>query len=297
MTGIQKDQSHAKTKASLDHSVHGQGPAGAVTGGADYRFERLTTGLILHDMYYARRDPGPGDPVPTFDLPTTDAAGRFRSADLAESSATLLVFGSYTCPVTESSAAGLRRLHAQFGDRIRFVMVNVREAHPGEHVPQPQDAFEKEKHAQQLRDHHGFAFEVAIDDIDGSLHRALSPKPNSAYLIATDGTILFRAHWANDEKRLREAMNAVVEGRTPRRGKSDALIGPMMKQVGYIDSVLEAAGPRSRRDLWRAAPPVAIIARLTRLFPFLPPERRGPAVIASSIALAIMAAVISVLTL
>lgn len=275
MTAVHNDHSLAEREAGPGHNGHGQGPASVGTAGADYRFERLTTGMVLQDMYYARSDPGPADPVPPFDLPTTDG-GRFQSADLAESGTTLLVFGSYTCPVTESSAAGLRRLHAEFGDRIRFVMVNVREAHPGEHVPQPQDAVEKEEHARRLRDHHGFAFEVAIDDIDGTLHRALSPKPNSAYLIAADGTIRFRAHWANDENPLREAIEATVNGRLPRKGKSDALIGPMLKQVGYIDSVLETAGPRSRRDLWRAAPPAAMIARLTRLFRSSHPSAAAP---------------------
>ena len=98
--------------------------------GEKYRFDRLTTGLVIHDMYYARSDPGPGDRVPDFDMATT-AGGRFRREDLAESTATLLVFGSYTCPVTESSAAGLRSLHEEFGDRMQFVMVDVREAHPG----------------------------------------------------------------------------------------------------------------------------------------------------------------------
>ena len=266
------------------------------TEGAEYRFERLSTGLVIHDMYYARSDPGPGDRVPAFDLPTIDG-GRFRSADLAEAGATLLVFGSYTCPVTESSAAGLRRLHAEFGDRIRFVIVNVREAHPGEHVPQPQEASEKEEHARLLRDHHEFPFEVAVGDVDGPLHRALSPKPNSAYLLGADGKILFRAHWANDTKRLRDAVGAVAEGRALRKGKSDALIGPMMKTIGYVDPILETAGPRSRRDMWRAAPPMAVMALLTRLFRFLAPERRAPAVIASLTVVAVVVAVALVLAL
>ena len=34
------------------------------SAGSKYRFERLTTGLIVHDMYFARSDPGPGDLVP-----------------------------------------------------------------------------------------------------------------------------------------------------------------------------------------------------------------------------------------
>jgi len=67
-------------------------------------------------------------------------------------------------------------------------------------------------HAQRLRDLYSFEFEVAVDDLDGTLHRALSPKPNSAYVLGADATILFRAHWANDTKALTEALDAIVAG-------------------------------------------------------------------------------------
>jgi len=77
------------------------------------------------------------------------------------------------------------------------VIVEVREAHPGKSTPQPKTFDEKMKHAEQLRDIHRFKFEVAVDDIDGTFHRAMSPKVNSAYVLGKDGVILFRAHWAN----------------------------------------------------------------------------------------------------
>ncbi len=247
--------------------------------GESYRFDRLTTRLVVHDMYFTRSDPGPGDRVPDFDMATTDG-GRFRRGDLAEVAATLLVFGSYTCPVTESSAAGLRRLHEEFGDDIGFVMVDVREAHPGDHVPQPGTLEEKQHNAETLGHHHGFDFTIATDDIDGTLHRAMGPKPNSAYLLGPDGTILFRAHWANDTRRLGKAMAAVTHGLPLRKRKSRALVGPMLKVIGYVDPILETAGPRSRRDMWRAALPMAILSKLSGLFPFLSREHRGAAAMA-----------------
>ncbi len=150
-----------------------------VGGKRDWLAAALPT--VLRDMYFSRDDPGPGDRVPDFDLPTL-GGGRFRSCDLGETGPALLIFGSYTCPVTENSAPGLNQLHARFGDRVRFVMVDIREAHPGKAVPQPQSLDEKMAHAEQLRDLHAFRFEVAVDDINGTLHRALSPKPNSAYV-------------------------------------------------------------------------------------------------------------------
>lgn len=123
-----------------------------------------------------------------------------------------MVFGSRTCPVTESAAPVLKRLHARFGDSVRFVLVNTREAHPGQTIGQPATAAEKHRHAHHLRHHHAIPFEVAVDDIDGTVHRAFTPKPNSAYLADPGGTILFRAHWANDEAALRRALERTTSG-------------------------------------------------------------------------------------
>jgi peroxiredoxin len=184
-----------------------------------YRFDHPTIATVLSDMRIPKSDPGPGDEAPAFDLPTTDG-GKISSDDLSrDGRPVLLVFGSLTCPITESAGAGLRQLHAQYGDRIRFVMVNVREAHPGARTRQPRTSENKARNAIALKAHHGFPFEVAVDDIDGTLHRSFGPRPSSAYLIDPSGTILFRAHWSNVTDALEEAISAVAEGKSPPRAR------------------------------------------------------------------------------
>ena len=227
--------------------------------GRRYRFEHLGLGIVMKDMYFTKDDPGPGDQVPDFDLPTL-SGGRFRSTDLSKTGPALLIFGSYTCPVTENAAPGLKELYGRFGDRIRFVMVNVREAHPGKSVPQPQTFVEKTAHAEQLRNHHDFEFEVAVDDIDGTLHRTLGPKPNSAYILGRDGTILFRAQWANDTKALAAALDAIAAGNGPRRSQSGGVVRPVFRQLRNMAPVFDRAGSGAWRDMWRVAPPMAGMA-------------------------------------
>ena len=227
--------------------------------GRPYRFDRLALGTVMGDMYFSKDDPGPGDRVPDFDLPTLDG-GRFRSTDLGETGPALLIFGSYTCPVTENAAPGLNELHERFGDRVRFVMVDVREAHPGKAVPQPKFFDEKMAHAQLLRDIHGFKFEVAVDDMDGTLHRALSPKPNSAYVLGKDGTILFRAQWANDTDALAAALDAIAAGNAPRRSQSGGVVRPIFRQLRDMAPVFDRAGAGAWSDMWRVAPPMAGMA-------------------------------------
>ena len=74
----------------------------------------------------------------------------------------LVLAGSYTCPVTDGAAPGPKELHGRLGDRVHFGIVNVREAHPGKAVPQPQTIDEKMAHAQLLRDIHGFNGNLAM---------------------------------------------------------------------------------------------------------------------------------------
>ena len=239
--------------------------------GRSYRFDHLALRLVLSDMFYGKDDPGPGDKVPDFDLPTL-GGGRFRSADLGETGPVLLIFGSYTCPVTDNAAPGLSELHARFGDRVHFVMVNVREAHPGEAVPQPTTLEEKVAHAEQLRGLHDFEFEVAVDDIDGTFHRAMSPKPNSAYLLGKDGTILFRAQWANDTEALAAALDAVAAGKSPRRSQSGGLVRPMLRFLRDVAPVLDRAGRGAWADMWRAASPMAAMAFALKILRVRPPN-------------------------
>jgi hypothetical protein len=227
--------------------------------GQRYRFERLTLPIVLGDLHFNKSDPGPGDRVPEFDLPTV-GKGRFRSSDLAQSGPALLIFGSSSCPMTDNAAPGLNELYLRFGHRVRFVMVNVREAHPGKAIPQPRTLDEKMAHAAQLRDLHGFEFEVAVDDVDGTLHRALGSKPNSAYVLGASGTILFRAHWANDTNALTAALNDLVGGESPFPSRSGGLVKPMLHMLRNIAPVLDRAGSGAWADMWRVAPPLAAIA-------------------------------------
>ena len=239
--------------------------------GRRYCYDHLQLRLVLRDLYFSRDDPGPGHRVPDFDLPTL-GGGRFRSTDLGETGPALLIFGSYTCFVTDSAAPGLKELQARFGDRVRFVMVDVREAHPGQAVPQPRTLDEKIAHAKLLRDHHGFEFEVAVDDIDGILHRALSPKPNSAYVLDKDGTILFRAHWANDTKALAAALEAIAAGESPSRSQSGGLVRPMLRLSRNIAPVLDRAGGGAWGDMWRVAPPMAAMGFVFKALRLRPRE-------------------------
>jgi len=230
---------------------------------------------ILNDMIVTGRDLGPGDRVPPFELITTDGV-RLASEDLLARSETLfLIFGSRTCPVTESAAPGLKLLHALFGDRIRFILVNVREAHPGQGILQPQTMEMKLVHAARLKAHLDLPFEVAADDIDGSLHRALGSRPNSAFIIDPYGEIAFRAQWANVTEAIEAAMSDIVSRKAPRKASVSDTMRAVARMIGYMGPVHAAAGEGARRDTWRVMPPLGLMMLLSGLFFFLPRQDRG----------------------
>lgn len=234
--------------------------------GRRYRIDRPTFGIIMRDLRIPAHDPGPGDKVPAFDLPTTDG-GRFSSATVVASGRPLvLVFGSQTCPITESAGPGLVTLHRRYGDAVDFVVVNVREAHPGAGVRQPRLAESKMANAHALRSHHGFEFPVAVDDIDGTMHRAFGTRPSSAYVIDATGTIVFRAHWSNRLAALEDAVRAVHSGGVPPRTAASQTVRALAGMAGPADVALRTAGRGAMRDFWLAAPPVGLFLTLSRVF-------------------------------
>jgi peroxiredoxin len=248
----------------------------AVISANEYRYEhpRLYPDVI-NDMFITKSDLGPGDKVQAFDLETTDG-GRLRSADLKiTGQPVLLVFGSTTCPVTESAADGLKQLYATYGNKVRFVMVKVREAHPGKTIVQPQTIEEKRRHAVDLKNHHNLPFEVAVDDIDGTFHRSLGSRPNSAYVIDPSGTILFRAQWANETQSIGDALAAIVAGKTPQEPSVTRTLHSITQMVGYIHPVLDAAGKGAHLDTWKVVPPMGMMMALSELLFFLPRNKRG----------------------
>lgn len=256
---------------------------------SDYRYDSFRLSHMLADMRFAKGTPGPGDTLPNLDLQTLDQDRiAFDTLDRPH----LFVFGSNTCPMTASAGEVLNELHRQFGERIRFVLVQVREAHPGEHIPQPSSYQEKAEHARRLRDSLGLSFPVAVDDIEGSFHSSLDPKPNAAYLVDEQGIIQFRSIWSRDDKGLRPALAAAADGVRPERGQSVRRLVPSLAAIGHIDRVIRAAGPRARRDLLRSAPPMLLGARLAALFKGISPDKRGHALMATAGAVASAIAVV-----
>ncbi|MDP9357200.1 MAG: redoxin domain-containing protein [Chloroflexota bacterium] len=244
----------------------------------NYRYPHFTRGILLDDMAF-RGGPYPGQPLPDFDLPTTDG-GCVHKRDFVGRRPLLLTCTSITCPMAATMGPGLRRLHAEFGDRVAFVTLYVREAHPGECYPQPTTLAQKIAHAQAYQAIERFPWPVAVDTASGDLHRALDPRPNAAYLMDAQGNVAFRALASNDERVLREGLQALASGQPLPIGEREPLVIPTLKAMGVMRGVLELAGQEAVGDLRRELPGVYPLLVLAALFRPLPPLFRGMAVLA-----------------
>ncbi len=250
-----------------------------------YRFDHPTMGIVLRDMWIPRTDPGPGDAIPTFSVTTTDGIIIDNASLHRGGRPALIVFGSLTCPVTESAGDGLRELAIKYGDRVRFILINVREAHPGASTPQPHTDHQKSEHASRLKERHRLPFEVATDDLDGTLHRAFGPRPSSAYLVDQSGRITFRAQWSNVTPAIEEAVAAAAAGLRPPRAEVGQTLQAMARMTGYAGQAFETAGRGAALDTWKVAPPFAAMITFSKLFGFLPPRHRGAAAMITMAAL------------
>ena len=246
-----------------------------------YRPAHLQHEMIEEDMGL-HAGPRPGDPMPDFELPSTDG-GIIRKSDYIGRIPMLMVMNSITCPMTATSSPVLRRLWNEYGDRIAFVSLYVRDAHPGENFPQAKTSKQKMHHARQLKERDDIHWPVAVDSLNGTLHQELDSKSNAAYIMDTQGNVVFRSLFANDERVLRHALEEVLAHPTQTIGESEPKVVPMLSGLGVAYEVLDHAGEQAKQEFREEMPQAYVLARAASIFKPLPPFWRSVATIASAV--------------
>lgn len=245
---------------------------------SDYRYRHFTTSLLFRDLRFRQGAAKPGDSLPPFQIVSTNGES-LENRDVFGDKPVLLIFGSMTCPMTASAMPSLQALYAEFSGQIDFIMLYVREAHPGEHFTQSETIEDKLENARTLKQFYDIRWTVAVDNIDGDLHRALDPKPNAAFLMSNTGEILFRSLWAADRQALRQALAASAAGRVLETKQSQSLLGPVARAMGQVQEVMERAGPQAVTELWWAGLPMALAGRIASFIPWFTPDQRGVAAV------------------
>jgi hypothetical protein len=158
--------------------------------------------------------------------------------------------------MTAGGRPGFLNLFSHFGERVQFVFVYVREAHPGENYPHHTGDEQKMQQAREWVELDRIPWTVAVDDLEGSTHKAYGPLPNSGYLIDRTGRVAFRALWAGQEGLLREKIEELLgleaKGEDPvNLGQQKNLLIPLIHGAAEFDHAVERAGEKAKEDFRR----------------------------------------------
>lgn len=174
----------------------------------------LTLAEALEAELYVRLSTpelGVGDPAKEIALPSLDSEelllledDTVRLSPFFGVKPVALVFGSYTCPPFRRETGALEELRGRYRDRVEFLVVYIREAHPEEgcvfnrnreagivvHDPNSQE--ERASVAARAREL-GIRMPILIDDVDDRVASTYGGWPVRLYLVGKDGRIAFQS--------------------------------------------------------------------------------------------------------
>ena len=103
--------------------------------------------------------------------------------------------GSLTCPMYVKNVKPFAKLKNKYED-VEWLVVYVREAHPGEKAHQAETIDEKIAYAKRNRDDYSEERKIAVDDVKGTWHHSWGLLPNTVYVINPEGKVIYRADWS-----------------------------------------------------------------------------------------------------
>ncbi len=159
--------------------------------GENYNYARFK--MSNYELGYF---PGPkaGEPV-NYDYTFRTLDG--REVRLADYKGKWLVIesGSLTCPMYVKNVKPIDTLRAKYPD-VAFLVVYVREAHPGSKLKPAQTMEEKVAYAQRNKDDYNDPRDFLVDSVDGKWHHDWGLLPNMVYIISPEGRVIYRADWS-----------------------------------------------------------------------------------------------------
>jgi hypothetical protein len=92
----------------------------------------------------------------------------------------------------------VKQLHTWYGDRITFLDVIIRQAHPGEKRGRYLDYSDKVESAREYQRLEGIDWPVLVDDYAGTVHRQYSKEmADPSFLIDAEGRVAFYCMWTH----------------------------------------------------------------------------------------------------
>ena len=147
--------------------------------------------------------PAAGEPVDDYTFSDLDG-GEVKLSDF-RGKWVVLETGSSTCSMYSKNIPDIKGLIGEFRD-VEFLLIYVREAHPGERLHQHRSFEEKIAAAKLLAPRYKESRRVLVDSLDGAYHRAHAPMPNTCYIVRPDGVVHYRCNWTTTDG-IRDALS------------------------------------------------------------------------------------------
>lgn len=109
----------------------------------------------------------------------------------------------------------MEALAREFMDKVHFLFVYGREAHPGELIPHHTSYKQKVKQAKMLRDL-GQSRPILVDSLSGDVHRMYGGVANMSWIVDHTGRVAYKASWT-DADDIRSVLAETIELRERRR--------------------------------------------------------------------------------
>ena len=124
-----------------------------------------------------------------------DQAGNKVSLDQYLGKWVVLETGSITCSMYVKNISGIKKLQNNYPE-VEFLLVYVREAHPGSRLGPHKTDSEKIQMSSKLQDFYDEPRKILIDDLDGKMHKDYGELPNMVYVVNPEGLVIYRCDWA-----------------------------------------------------------------------------------------------------
>jgi Ca2+-binding EF-hand superfamily protein/thiol-disulfide isomerase/thioredoxin len=164
----------------------------------------LMTGLIRSEIGSYCEGPRVNDPAPDFTLKTQDGSQTVTLSKL-RGKPVVLVFGNITCGPFRGRYTNVDHMQKRYGDKVKFLAVYVREAHPtggwrmesndrvGVTFAQPGDFATRKGVAVQACTLLKTTMPLLVDEMDDRVGHAYSGMPSRLYVIDAEGKVAYKA--------------------------------------------------------------------------------------------------------
>lgn len=171
-----------------------------------YNYEKFSANEYNLGAFHG---PLPGSKAPDFELTSLDG----EKKNLLDFDGDFLVIetGSVTCPLFQSRRSGMTKT-VDTHPGSDFVILYVREAHPGNLIPKHKSMDEKVQRARSVRDEDGEGRRILVDNVNGDAHSAYGEYPNAIFIINRNGCVVYRSDW-NDPAATAKALLQLEAGK------------------------------------------------------------------------------------